>query len=315
MAEFSDIDLNSLKVLATTLNLCSVSKAGRSLGVSQSAVSHALSRLRKAFGDELIVRVGNRMVATDRGQKLRPQLNRLLSELAGIIADPSPFDPHAGFNFTIACLPYCEIALIPSLLQWLQREAPQCRLRVETLDESKIEESLLAASFDLAIGRVFQELEGVKRRRVLVDEFVSCVRTGHPLTKKKQVSVKDFVHYPHIAVSVPGTGTGPTMIDRALQKQGEKRHVGLSVGDFLAAPLMVLDTDYILTSHRSMLEAMSKRLPLHLFPTPLQLPKLKVYMYWHSRDDNDAKNRWMRQLLKDSTVGRTLPLKSMENRS
>ena len=191
-----DFDLDSLKVLAAVLNERSVTRAGRELGVTQSAASHALRRLRNTFGDQLLVRVGNRLVLTERGEALRPRVNRLLSEIADLVAAPAAFDPSAKLTVTIAATAYAEVAFVPALMRLLAVEAPKCQLRIRPLHDEALEDSLLAASVDLAIGRPAGDLPAIKRRLMATDEHVSCVSTCHPLATRRRITLQDFVRVP-----------------------------------------------------------------------------------------------------------------------
>jgi len=294
MGNLDNLGPELLKVLAAVLEHESTTRAGMALGVSQSAVSHALRKLRHAFNDELLIRVGNKLVPTERGIELRPRVDRVLADIERLFERSVPFDPRNKFRITIAINAYGELVFLPRVLRALRKEAPNCELRMEAINEHRLEEDFLSSRIDIAIGRPFPIFESAKRRLLLTDEYVSCVWAKHPLATKRRVGLHEFLSYPHAVVATSG---GASSIDRALERLGKSRNRTLRVGHFLNSPFLILGTEHILTGHRSMLEALSEHLPLRLFPTPLKLAKLKIHMFWQGRDDKKPANKWMRQFL------------------
>ena len=106
-------DLNLLVALDALLAEGSVTKAAVRIGVTQSAASHTLSRLRKLTGDELLVRSRDGMVPTIRAEAMRGPLRRALDELTGTLSFPRSFDPKtARVRAFIGASDYAELVLL-----------------------------------------------------------------------------------------------------------------------------------------------------------------------------------------------------------
>jgi DNA-binding transcriptional LysR family regulator len=167
------IDLNLLVALEAMLSERSVTRAGARLGLSPSAMSHALARLRTTFGDDLLVRTRGGMVATARGEQLLGPLRRALEELAVLVAGPGGFDPGSSQReFTLATTDYVEAVLLAPLLSRISAAAPGVQLRVRPLESSDVVEPLERGSYDAAIGVAFDVSPGLQQQALFSEEMV-----------------------------------------------------------------------------------------------------------------------------------------------
>jgi DNA-binding transcriptional LysR family regulator len=202
------IDLNLLVALEAMLSERSVTRAGARLGLSPSAMSHALARLRTTFGDDLLVRTRGGMVATARGEQLLGPLRRALEELAVLVAGPGGFDPGSSQReFTLATTDYVEAVLLPPLLSRISAAAPGVQLRVRPLEISDVVEPLERGSYDAAIGVAFDVSPGLQQQALFSEEMVLVCRKGHPLVKRS-VDLATYLELRHVMVSVRGGSQG-----------------------------------------------------------------------------------------------------------
>jgi DNA-binding transcriptional LysR family regulator len=297
----SSIDLNLLAVLRALLSERHVTRAASRLGLSQSATSHALARLRELYGDPLLVRSGRELQLTPRAMRLLPALEHGLRSLQAAF-DPEPaFDPKsAQHRFTIGTADYMQAVLMGPLLRRLVRDAPNVDLAIVTFPN--LEEQLESGAIDLAL-----TVTGTTPRRTLLseslfaDDFACMVRNDHPIVKKK-LTLERYLELRHLVVAP--SGTPGSIVDTALERRGLVRRVGLRVSNFLIAPIVVCETDFINTMPTRFARQAARNYPLRLLPPPLTLPRFGLISLWHSRLDNDPAQRWLRELV--SSVSKSL---------
>jgi len=289
------LDLNLLVALRALLSERHVTRAAKSLGLSQSATSHALARLRELYQDPLLVRSGRGLEPTPRAVALLPQLERGLGELERGLRAEQPFEPkRARFALRVGLADYGQAILAGALLSRLQAEAPGVNLQATSYPD--LVEQLEVGTLDVAItvkaklSRVFGE------RSLFSDGFVCMLRKGHPaLRKKTRLSLPQYLALEHLLVS-PG-GTAGSYVDTELERRGFSRRVALQVSSFLVAPQVVAETDLISTGPERLLRPMSEHYPIVLLPTPLRLPRFELCLVWHSRREHDPAHIWMRELI------------------
>jgi DNA-binding transcriptional LysR family regulator len=145
------INLNLLPALDALLAETSVSAAAARTGVSQSAMSHSLARLRELLDDPLLVSAGRQMVPTARAQALAGPLRAALEQLRGALAAGAPFDPAtAERQLAIAAFDYFEMIAVPELVAFLGRRAPNMTLRIERLSPA-VTRRLVAGELDMVL--------------------------------------------------------------------------------------------------------------------------------------------------------------------
>lgn len=291
-AKLSALDLNLLVVLRALLTERHVTRASQQLGLSQSATSHALSRLRDLYGDPLLVRHRRELVLTPRAQALLPQLERGLQELAASVRGPAPFDPKlARAEFRFALDDYSQALLLPPLLRILRAEAPG--LDVKAIAHPNAIAEVEAGSLDLATSPLRPFPPSFSQRRLSRDSFMCMLRRGHPLLASgKRLTLKRYLELGHLLVA-PG-GTSGSIVDTELEKLGHARRVVLTVSSFLVAPYVIQQTDLISTGPARMLELAATRFPIVLLRPPLPLAGFEFCLTWHARRDHDPAHAWLR---------------------
>lgn len=289
------IDLNLLKLFEALVRERSVTQAGLRLGLSQPAASRALGRLRTMLGDRLVVRGKLGLELTPRGEALAGPVARLLDDARGIVS-PAVFDPaSATGRITIAAHDHLGLMVLAGLMARFERFAPALSLHIAQPvgDNVRLIEQ---GGADLALG-VFKALPGSFHRRGLyADGFVCVVRSGHPVLADG-LSLERYVSLRHIAVTI--SGIGESAVDVALSSLGLTRRVALRVPHFLAAAMLVADSDMVLTLPGRLARVLAKRLPLALLDLPLQVASLSPAMIWHERFHRDPAHVWVRQQLVD----------------
>lgn len=292
-------DLNLLYTLDTLLAEGSVTKAGRRLRLSPSAMSRALARLRNVTGDQLLVRAGRGLVPTPRATEMRDKVRELVEEAQAILR------PVAGLNlstlertFTIRASDGMAELMGPALIEKVQCEAPGVRLHfVRKLDKDST--GLRDGSIDFETGVVAGPISPeVKAQALFADRYISVVRSDHPLAKL-DVTPADYAEWGHVLTWRAGLDLG--QIDQELLAMGLERNVVATVDGFAAALTLARDTDLIATVPA--MHTSSLRRGMHSFELPVATPNFTVSLLWHPRLDGDPAHRWMRNCIRNACNG------------
>ena len=298
MRELDRLSVHQLRVLLILLEEGNVSGAARRLGVTQPALSHSLRALRDNLGDPLLVMGARGMALTPRAAALAGPLRRALRELEQALSGGASFEPATTRRtFVLATWDGVTITLLPRVLARIRAEAPGLELDVRPVPREGSASGLEDGALDLAIEVTPRDRPGLKQRKLYEDEFVCLVRAGHPEVGET-LDLETFLRLPHALISPQGEGTG--VVDRQLAAIGRSRHIAMRIRYFLAAPLIVAQSDLIVSAPRSIAEALLPLAPLRLFAPPLPLPGFTVALVWHGRADLDPAHRWLRDTIVDA---------------
>lgn len=296
----NEIDLNLLPALDALLSEGSVTGAARRLGLSVSAMSRTLARLRCMMGDPLLVRAGNRMVPTPRASAIRDQVREVARDARGLLGpqvtaiNPATLER----SFTLRANEGFVALFAASLLAAVGRAAPGVRLQfVPRLVKDAL--SLREGSVDLEIGVLGNSAPEVRTRAIFRDHFVGVAREGHPLLSGPMTAAR-YAQCRHVVASRQAEAFGP--VDEALATQGLRRTLAAVVFGFPDALRIARETDLIAQVPRSLVCA---RLPgavsmaegLASFELPVALPAITISMMWHPRMDAEPAHRWLREIL------------------
>ncbi|HVZ71079.1 MAG TPA: LysR family transcriptional regulator [Polyangia bacterium] len=288
------VDLNLLVALKALLNERHVTRAARQLGLSQSATSHALSRLRDLYGDPLLVRSGRVLELTPRAVALLPQLERGLGELQASLSGQEGFEPRrARLPFRVGAADFPQALLSGPLLSLLHAEAPGVALQLTSYPD--LREQLEAGAIDVAITVKTRALKMFVEQPLFSDGFVCLLRKGHPALRQGRFNLQRYLALEHLLVA-PG-GTAGNFVDTELSRRGLTRRVALQISSFLVAPQLVAESDLITTGPELLLRRVSATHPVVLLKAPLRLPRFELVLVWHARRDHDPAHVWMRDVV------------------
>jgi DNA-binding transcriptional LysR family regulator len=291
------IDLNLLLVFEALLEERSVTRAARRVGLSQPALSNALGRLRRTFGDPLLARSADGLRPTPRGEALAGPVRAALASLRAAIEGPPQFDPRAAQRtFHLLANDYVEILLLAKLSREVSAEAGEVGLRVSrvrALFEAPRPEEL-ADTYDLALGffpAAPALTSSLQSELLWEDRHVVIARLGHP-NLRGGVTAREYAAARHAAVFYKGQGPG--LIDALLAPEGLSRHPAALVPHFASVPFIVAATDLIATVPERLVARFSS-LKLQVFPPPLTIPSFRLAMLWHERYTADPAHLWLRR--------------------
>lgn len=294
------VDLNLLVAFDVLADESSVTRAAERLGVTQSAMSHTLRRLRALYDDPLLVRAGARMELTPRAAALVAPVRAALEASRQALVDPAPFDPATSRRtYRMAGPDLVELLFLGELVDAFGEGAG---LSLTALPPDRgTPDALAAGDVDVAItARMLTDSQpepgpGLMRRTLLRDDWSCFVRASHPaLGKRKRLSLAAYLRYPHAIVSPTGRGEG--VVDQVLARRGKSRQIALRVASFYSAPVAIADSDLLLTAP-SALGRMLAHLGLVRLTPPLDLPGHAVDAVWHQRLHADDGHRWFRERL------------------
>ncbi|MFJ6900704.1 LysR family transcriptional regulator [Streptomyces hokutonensis] len=285
------LDLNLLTALDALLDEGSVNGAAARLHVTAPAMSRTLGRIRKATGDEILVRVGRSMVPTAHALAIREHVRDLVHQAHQVLAPQQDVELSTLDRvFSIRWHDTLAEACGPKLVAGVRRQAPRARLRL--LAESSSD------SPDLHRGEV--DLESSSSRPVephmrchLVgeDRLVIALRPGHPLAGGP-LTADLYAAAEHVTVSRRGRLSDP--IDDVLAVHGLQRTVAVAAPTAASALRLVLEEDLVVTVPAAVTRAARTDLGLLGLPLPLDVPPTQLYLLWHQRFDNDRAHAWFR---------------------
>jgi len=293
--ELTDIDLNQLVVFHELAVERKVSRVAEKLGVTQPAVSNALARLRRRFGDELFVRTAAGMVPTPLAEQMAQPIGEALAMLRTGLNPQTRFDPasHRG-SMTIGMTDIGEIVFLPALIERIRREAPGLALSTVRNAAVNLRDEMESGKVDLAIGLLPQLRAGFFQRRLFDQRYVCLFRRGHAL-ERARLSREDFCAAEHLVVVSAGTGHGK--VDDLIRRAGVERQVRLTVPHFVGVGPILRGSDLVATVPEQLARHLAEPFELAWRPHPLPLPAVAITMFWHAKSHRLASNQWMRGIV------------------
>jgi DNA-binding transcriptional LysR family regulator len=289
-------DLNLLPIAVALYDELSVSRVARELGISQPAVSKALRRLRDTFGDELFVRGPSGLVPTPRAHVLvraaRPHLSGLQEDL---LRDEA-FDPAVSTRpITLAVSDIAEMAFLPSILEHLRANAPECPVTTVSVRDAQLTDGLEKGEIDVAAG-YFPALDrrNIRQRRLSKHGFACLLRSGHPLWRPR-LTVAAYRAAEHIVIR--SGSRSQEVLERFIERRRLRPKVALSTPNVLSVPFIVMDSQLVATLPYAVVTrfaSITSQVAAALPPFDLTY---ELKLHWHRRFDNEPRSRWLRDQL------------------
>ena len=307
------LDLNLLRVFVALLDEGNVTRAGARLGLTQSAVSHALNRLRYTLGDELFVRGPAGMQPTARASEIAPRVRLGLAQLQAALA-PAEFVPaETDRCFVIAAGAYVASMLLPAVAARIEVEAPQASIRIRNPD-GPIGEELDAGRCDLAIAMFGRTPPRFESEPVFDDTIVWVMRRDHPCANQP-LTLELLAALPHLAVAAGDvTNLSRGMLEEHglerrvvlddgasehLAAHGLQRQVRLTVADTHSAMAVAAQSDMITATPRGLYHLFGQSLGLKAVEPPYPCPPRDIHALW-LKDNEGPALQWLRGLLREA---------------
>lgn len=300
---FRTLDLNLLRVFDEVMSERNLTRAARNLAMTQPAVSNALTRLRDSLGDKLVVRSGYGVEPTPRALTLWPAVADALRQLEASLAPADFVASAANSTFVLAMADATATALMPGLVEIIERDAPGVSMRVLPLTTRDPRILLDHGDMDLAVGffpLVLADLTAQAQsggmaafdhQRLYGGEYVCVMRQGHPLATGP-FTLKRFCAAHHLLVSFSGRPWG--FIDEALASLDRKRRIVLTVNQFFTAGRVVVGSDLLTVLPRHFLSVTGMAAELVTRELPFEVPAVHVDALWHRRQGQRSDHSWLR---------------------
>ena len=287
-----ETDLNlfiAFDVIYTEKNL---TKAGQVLGITQPAVSNALSRLRELFGDDLFIRTSKGMIPTPVANQIIKDVRSALSLIQNTISETEKFDPSiAEMTFKISIGDSSEYRLLPLLIKELAEIAPKIKVETYLTPRKDAPRELASGTIDFSIDPPVHSDPHLKHEKIYEEDYVMIVRKDHPILSLKEITIEDYLKLSHIHISNRKTGLGH--VDMALYRLGLSRDISLRAQHFLVAPYIVEQSDLAITTTKGF--AVDRDLAWRKLP--FEIEPLILHLYWHEAKDSDPSTKWMKDLM------------------
>ena len=288
----SDKDLNLFVVFDVIYTERNLTKSGEVLGITQPAVSNALSRLRENFNDELFVRTSKGMVPTPVAENMVNDIRQALDLIRNSISESESFNPKtANATFRISIGDTSEYRLLPQLIKNISNLAPGVDVESYLTPRTETPKELAAGNIDFAIDPPIHSDPNLRNKKIYQDDYVLVVNKKHPIAKKKKISLEDYLSLSHIHISKRASGLGH--VDTTLNRLGLTRRIALKAQHFLVAPYIIDQSNLAMTTIKSF----SRGRELKVFQLPFKINPLVLHLYWHANKDLDPANKWMRELI------------------
>lgn len=291
--DLTRLDLNLLVTFEVLMTEGSVTRAAQRLGRTQSAVSHALSRLRDQLGDPLLVKIGSGMAPSPFARDLVEEVRPILRSIQRIVSPPEPFDPSTSNRaFRLAIADFAP-TLLPRVIFEIQRQAPGVSVEwlaptasaMTAVAEGQLDVALVTASAAIP--------EGVQTFGAGDLHSVTFARNGHPAIASW--GIEAWSRWPHIQVQLGERGKSD--VQRAADEHGVGRTIGASVPNFSQIPALLAQTNLLATMTPLVMDGAMERFGLRALEPPISIKPTPFFFTWSFRLTNDPASRWFRTLV------------------
>jgi DNA-binding transcriptional LysR family regulator len=295
-ASLAGLDLNLLHVFHIVYRERSVSQAARILSVSQSAVSHALGRLRTRLGASLFEQQGRGLVPTPMADRLAPAVSAALKHVEDALAGRQEFSPRRDVSRLIVGMPsQLEQLLFPLLVERVTRDVPGIAVHSVRFDRRRMKQDLENGVIDAVIDASSPNDPEVSSECLFDDSLCVVAARGraHPLDRASYLAAR------HVAVS--SRRKGPSLVDILLVQQGYRRKIAVRCQRYEAACEIAVSSELLLTLGYRHANLLGRAFPMNIVPLGFSLPHYRVHLYWAQRRDEAQEVLWVRTLLRDLT--------------
>ena len=290
--KISSFDLNLFVILNAIYTEGSLTKAAEVVGITQPAVSNALSRLREKFNDDLFIRTGSGMVPTQKTENIIKDIQNALTLMQLSVNEPDTFDPKVSKRkFKLSLGDVSEGRVLPFIMNQIDKKAPNVALGSYAYSRSDQVHALATNNLDFVVDPVIPASNEIDSYKVFEDDWVAMHRDGHHIANIENVTIEDILNQRHLHVS--NRRRGLHLIDLELDKIGFRREVALRCQHFLIAPQILRSTDLVLMGTRSF--AIANNLPF--IEVPIEIPSMEYFLIWHKSDEGDGGHLWMKDLI------------------
>ncbi|MBY6185091.1 LysR family transcriptional regulator [Marinobacter hydrocarbonoclasticus] len=286
------LDLNLFRIFIAVYESGSTGAAARQLHLTQSAVSHALGRLRHQLGDPLFVKQGRNLVLTPHGRAMLPKVQEALAVLGQCRVLPGAFDPKtAGLEFHLGFRDILEAMLLPPLMAQLSELDSGLRFTSTRVRGSELEDKLKSGELDLAVDMELPVGDAISSTAFRAEPLAVLIGPKHPAFQQGSLDEPAYVASEHVLVTLEPKERA--FVEQRMQGVGSRRIVRLHCHTYFAAASVVAQTNLILTMPASYARQLAPLMGLRLVPLPFECEPLPVRLYWRRANSDEPSIRWL----------------------
>ncbi len=291
--DLSTVNLNLLVSLVHLHEQRSVSGAARAIGLTQSAMSYNLKRLREIFDDPLFIRDGRTLAPTPVEEQLVVMVRRGLAELERALCGPLAFDPATSDRrFRMVCNDYVEAVAMPRVITRLSAEAPNVCLELMPYNRASVR-AFEAGEYEVLTGSDELAAAGEVRTAVMYRDPLVCIEAARG--ERQPLDLERYLARSHIHVHVE---QAEGVADGLLRDRGMRRRIRTRVPNFACVPRLVAAGDSLATVPLAVVAHAPLRDKLWIHRPPFELAPINGRLFWHERFDREPGTRWLLALLR-----------------
>ncbi len=298
--EVGKLDLNLLAIFDMVMVERHVTRASERLGLTQSAVSNALNRLRRLFDDMLFVKAARGVEPTKRALAIWPDIHAAIVQLQRSVR-PGVFDPAtARMEFRMSMVDLSAALLTPFLYRSVHPIAPQVSISFIPHVPELTAERLVRSEVDFAISVEPPRMSVLEALPLWTEGYVIAGRRGHPQLSAPP-SIEDLCTLPQLGVNLSGAPTFVAPIDQVLNERGLHRPIVVTVNQFLVATRMLRESDLLAVLPMRLVADAFRQSWLSFQPLPIAIPAATLYVIWHRRNNALEPMNWLKDRILEAT--------------
>lgn len=302
---FKSLDLNLLVALDVMLDEKNITRAAERLHITQSAASGILGRLRDYFKDDLLIYVDRKMQPTPFALQLEAPVRDVLLRVQALMAPKEDFNPLlSDRKFKIIASDYIVSVLLSKVMAWASTHAPGVKFEIVGVSD-QINEMLNRGEVDLLIMPDIYS-PGEQPSTLLLEEDHACVVWDGNTEVGDAITLEQYLKMGHICVGFGRSGKR-SIEDWLISQFGVERRIEVICNDFNTLSQVVVGTNRVVTTHRSLAELYAKYLPLRILNPPVNMPKTRMDMVWHKSKEGDIALHWLRERIVDMAKAHSQP--------
>lgn len=291
------IDLNLLTVFDAVMTERNITRAAKKIGMSQPAMSIAISRFRHIADDKLFERTGRGVKPTPRALELSGPVSRALAVISSALEHGTEFDLETSTrSFNLGFRDYGELVILPRLASMISKFGSNIRLNTLPTVGMDMQKEMHFENIDLFLWLVPLENSEIRSKQIGTMEHVCIVRQNHP-NISDHISIEQYADLEHVVFELPGA-YGPSLIDRELWRHNLKRKRACQVYSFFHMPRIISATNMIATMPRPMAEAYASTHNIKIVPAPIPA-EIAIFLMWNKGLENDSGHQWLRNTVID----------------
>lgn len=296
LSNLRKLDLNLFRVFAMVCRERNLTRAAEQLHISQSAVSHALARLREQMNDALFVREAQGVTPTPLALRILPAVQDALALFERVARHTEAFDPARDISrLTLAMNDEIEPLLLPNIAQAVRQRLPAAVVSSVRVDRATMKADLASGLLDFAIDVAHAADDELKHTPLTRDRFVVASSAA------AAIDMQAYLGGRHVTVS--SRRRGRSIEDWELARLGHRRQVLARCQHYASAWALVAASDLLLTIPENLAHALNATVAVHLHRLPVPLPPVELHLYWHRDRERDGAHSWLRELLIVQTAG------------